>query len=190
MGPVQLEAGEFDGDHVVAQRVPDGIQNGGAHVAGRDGPQSGRLQHRSCQAYRRGLSVGPGNDEPFGGPPPGTLAYPPGKLHIAPDSNPGCCGSGEQGLPRAPAGRGDHEFGRFAVNQRKRLGVLRPQQHLMGTDDFQRVRLGPVFLGVLGVDQNHLRAEFNQGVCRGEAGQTYAGDYHPQPGPVCVPGCQ
>ena len=68
--------------------------------------------------------------------------------------------------------------------------MLGTEQDVPGADDLQGVGLGPVFLRVAAIDDDHGGAQFDQRVRGGKPRQSDAGDHHAQSGPVRVPGCQ
>lgn len=162
--PVQLVAGEFDGEHVVRLVAEDGVEERDPDVADGGGPQSGGLQDRGQHPYGRGLAVGAGDREPGGraGAP-----EPPGELDVAPDLHARLGGGGEERLVGPPAGGGDDQ-----------LGAGRQGGPVAEADgDALRLelrRLGPGALVVAVVDDGHERAEAVE-----DAGGRDAG--HPEP---------
>lgn len=106
--PVQLVAGQLDGEYVVLLVAEDGVQEGDADVADGGGAQPRRLQDRGEHPYGRGLAVGAGDREPGGraGAP-----QPPGEFDVAPDGDARLGGCGEERLVGLPARGGDDELG-------------------------------------------------------------------------------
>ena len=89
VAPVQLEAGELDGEDVVVHRVAQGVQDGCADVADGDGLEPCGLQHRFGQSHGGGLSVGAGDGEPVRGLASLAFPDPPREFDIAPDRDVG-----------------------------------------------------------------------------------------------------
>lgn len=108
--PVQLVAGEFDGEDVVRLRGEDHVDQRGADVADRLGAQAGRGEDGGEHPGGGGLAVGAGDAEPVGG----TFGpQPPGDLHVADDLDARLGGGREERRVRLPAGRGDDQVGRL-----------------------------------------------------------------------------
>ena len=98
--PVQLEAREFDREHLES-RLEHGLEQRRADVAAGLGPEPGGQQHRFEHRRGRRLAVGAGDRQPFrvvGAPDP------PGQFDLADDGDAGRGGRGEHGLIRPPAG--------------------------------------------------------------------------------------
>ena len=142
IAPVQLEAGEFDGEDVVVHRIAQGVQDGCADVADGDGLEPGGLQHRFGQADGGGLSVRAGDGQPVRGLASLAFPDPPREFDVAPDRDvgPGC--GGEQGLVRPPARGGDDQVRLCAVDFGDGVHGVLAQQDVGGPDDPQGVRLG------------------------------------------------
>jgi hypothetical protein len=106
--PLQLRAGDLDGEDVVRRFDGDRRDQRQSHVAGGDAPQPGSLQDRLEHADRRGLAVGSGDTEPrrrSGGP------QPPGQLGFADDVDTGPGGGRHQWLVGPETGRGHDQVG-------------------------------------------------------------------------------
>ncbi|GAA3366399.1 hypothetical protein GCM10020366_69920 [Saccharopolyspora gregorii] len=107
-GPVQLEAGQLDGEHPVpgAHRVDDGQPD----VPAGDDVEPGGAQHRFEHGDGGGLAVGAGDGEPVGGFGPRPVE-PPGEFDLADDLDARGGGGGQQRRAGPPAGTGDDEVG-------------------------------------------------------------------------------
>ena len=107
MRPVQLEAGQFDRQHVIGDLVVECLDDGAPDVAHRRRPQAARPQHRIQHLGGGGLPVGSGDPEPRHDPV--GMHQTPGKLDIAPDRHLTAGGLDEQCVVGTPARRGDHQ---------------------------------------------------------------------------------
>ena len=165
--PVQLEAGELDGERVVGDVVQDGLDDGAADVADRGGLAPVGDQHRLQHLRGRGLAVGARDAEPRDDAV--RLHHAPGQLRLAPHRHAVGLRLAQQRGRRAPAGRGDDQVG--AGRQRRRRAPAEPDGDVEG---LQQQRLVGEALGL--VEHRHLRAERHQAVGRGEAGDAEARD--------------
>ena len=108
-GPVQLEAGELDGDDVVGGRpvVLDGgddLDQRAPDVPGGDGAAAVGQQDRLEHGDRRRLAVGAGDRQPRRGRAVGARhPQPPGELRLADDLDAAARGVHQQRCVRAPA---------------------------------------------------------------------------------------
>ena len=105
--PVQLEAGDLDGDDVVGRVGSDHLDEGQSDVARSDRARPRREQDRLEHLHRGRLPVGPRDTQPRHG----RVAQPPGQLHLAPHGHARVGGSDQQRLVGSPAGRRDHQVG-------------------------------------------------------------------------------
>lgn len=167
--PVQLVAGEFDGEDVVLGLAEHRVQQRYADVADGRGAQARRLQDRGQHPYGRGLAVGAGDREPGRGLASVVAAQAPGQFDVAPDRDARLGGSQEERLVRLPAGGGDDEF------RGRRQGRAVAEAH--GDAErlqFSRLRAGALVVAV--VDDGDERAALVQGAGRGNPADAEPGD--------------
>ncbi len=164
--PVQLVAGELDGEDVVRLVGEDHVDQRDADVADGRGAQTGRLQDRGEHPDGGRLAVGAGDREPGGRV---GAAQPPGQFDVAPDGDAGLFGGAEERAGGLPAGGGDHQLGA--------LGEGLPVAEADG--DAQRPKLGglgALAFAVAAVDRGDAGAEAGQGAGGGYAAHAEAGD--------------
>ncbi|MPM47985.1 hypothetical protein SDC9_94706 [bioreactor metagenome] len=170
--PVQLEAGQFDGEGVVRLGVEHGLHHRLADVAAGDGAQAGGLQHRLEHLGGGRLAVGAGDGQPGRGVL--RVLESPGELHLAVDRHPAQRRSGQQRGARLPAGGGDDE-----VDVLGQGGGGAGSEPDLGAEDLEDLgALGDLLVVGL-VEDDDPGAELQQGVGGGEAGGAQAGHHDP-----------
>ncbi len=165
--PVQLEAGELDGEHVVLDVVEDGLHDGAADVAdGGDLPAVG-AEDRLDHLRGGGLAVGAGDAEPRDGAV--GLLHAPGELGLPPDGDARGARLLQQGRGGSPARRGDDQVGAG-----RKLGRDPPAEPDGDVEVLQQRGLVGMRLGL--VEHDDACSERHQPVGSREAGDAEPGD--------------
>jgi len=181
-------ARQLDDEDVEASGVADRIEDGRADIADRSGAQAAGDEHRGGEARGRRLPVGAGDEHPVRRSSVRTddlVADAPRQLDVSPERNHRALRPPHERVVRRESRRGDDDVGgeRHEVvrNLVERSGPCRD------ADDRKEARV--LLVGALADDQ-HLGAEFGEGVGDGEAGDREAEDGDAQTRPVRVPAGQ
>ena len=167
-GPVQLEAGELDGQDVVRLGVHHRLDDRQADVAARDRAQACRPQHRLEHLHRRGLAVGAGHGQPGCRVLAGRAAARPARPRprSGPRARRACASSGA-------AGDQPGEVTTRSTSSGSSRGGARPEADRGAQDLEQGGLLAPV-AGLGLVERGHRRAEEGEVVGGGEPGDAEA----------------
>ena len=181
--PVQLEARQFHGQHVIGGLVEHRLHHRASDVAHGRGLQACSLEDRGEHLRGGGLAIGAGDRQPRDDTV-GVL-HAPGQLDLAPDRDATGSGLRQQGRTRAPARRGDHQVDVVGKRGRGALAELDLRVEELQDGGLVGVR-GVVVL----VQDGDLGADLEQAVGGCEAGRSQPGDDDLGLGPVRRPVCR
>ena len=172
VGPVQLEAGQFNGKNVVVDPVVQGLHDRASDVADCGHLQAIGGQHRGQHLGGGCLAIGAGDAQP-GHHAVGEL-QPPGQLDISPDRQTARRGLCRQRPHRTPARRHHQQVGAPAQGSGGRTWA----QTNVSSEQLQHLSLTGVGVGVVVVHHQHRGAQLQKCVGAGIACRPETGYHH------------